>query len=147
MSALTIQQAARRTGLSEPTLRYYEEVGLIGPISRDPSSGHRRYGEKDLDDLQVLACLRAMGVGIEDMRTYQANRARGNAAAAQQRDILLRHAERVELEIATLNVHLEYLRRKSALWDARDRGDAEAEAEAQVRVHEIYPELEMLIRA
>ncbi|MFS0794104.1 MerR family transcriptional regulator [Microbacterium sp. 1P10AE] len=147
MSALTIQQAARRTGLSEPTLRYYEEVGLIGPISRDPSSGHRRYGEKDLDDLQVLACLRAMGVGIEDMRTYQANRARGNAAAAQQRDILLRHAERVELEIATLNVHLQYLRRKSALWDARDRGDAEAEAEAQVRVHEIYPELETLIRA
>jgi DNA-binding transcriptional MerR regulator len=147
MSALTIQQAARRTGLSEPTLRYYEEVGLIGPISRDPSSGHRRYREKDLDDLQVLACLRAMGVGIEDMRTYQANRARGNAAAAQQRDILLRHAERVELEIATLNVHLEYLRRKSALWDARDRGDAEAEAEAQVRVHEIYPELETLIRA
>ena len=147
MSALTIQQAARRTGLSEPTLRYYEEVGLIGPISRDPSSGHRRYGEKDLDDLQVLACLRAMGVGIEDMRTYQANRARGNAAAAQQRDILLRHAECVELEIATLNVHLQYLRRKSALWDARDRGDAEAEAEAQVRVHEIYPELETLIRA
>lgn len=33
---VTIQQAARRSGLSEPTLRYYEEVGLIGPISRDP---------------------------------------------------------------------------------------------------------------
>lgn len=147
MSALTIQQAARRSGLSEPTLRYYEEVGLIGPVPRDPSSGHRRYRERDLDDLQVLACLRAMGVGIDDMRTYQANRAKGNDAAAQQRDILLRHAERVELEIATLHVHLEYLRRKSALWDARDRGDAEAEAEAQLRVHEIYPELETLIRA
>jgi len=40
--ALTIQDAARRSGLSEPTLRYYEEVGLIGPIPRDASSGHRR---------------------------------------------------------------------------------------------------------
>ncbi|MFK5037093.1 MerR family transcriptional regulator, partial [Klebsiella pneumoniae] len=66
MSMLTIQQAARRSGLSEPTLRYYEDVGLIGPIVRDASSGHRRYRERDLDDLQVLACLRAMGVGIED---------------------------------------------------------------------------------
>ncbi|MGG2319883.1 MerR family DNA-binding transcriptional regulator, partial [Salmonella enterica] len=28
MSMLTIQQAARRSGLSEPTLRYYEDVGL-----------------------------------------------------------------------------------------------------------------------
>ena len=75
MTALTIQDVSRRSGLSEPTLRYYEEVGLIGPIARDPSSGHRRYREEEVDTLQALACLRAMGVGIEEMRTYQANRA------------------------------------------------------------------------
>ncbi len=144
---VTIQQAARRSGLSEPTLRYYEEVGLIGPISRDPSSGHRRYRERDLDDLQVLACLRAMGVGIEDMRTYQANRARGHEAAGEQRDLLLRHAERVELEIAVLHVHRDYLERKAALWDARERGDVAAESEAQARVAEITPRLEAMIHA
>ncbi|MDU0326747.1 MULTISPECIES: MerR family transcriptional regulator [Microbacterium] len=147
MSMVTIQQAARRSGLSEPTLRYYEEVGLIGPISRDPSSGHRRYRERDLDDLQVLACLRAMGVGIEDMRTYQANRARGHEAAGEQRDLLLRHAERVELEIAVLRVHRDYLERKAALWDARERGDVAAESEAQARVAEITPRLEAMIHA
>jgi MerR family copper efflux transcriptional regulator len=65
MTALTIQDVSRRSGLSEPTLRYYEEVGLIGPIERDPSSRHRRYRAEDLDTLQALACLRAMGVGIE----------------------------------------------------------------------------------
>ena len=143
---LTIQETSRQTGLSEPTLRYYEEVGLIGPIARDDSSGHRRYRESDLDALQSLACLRAMGVGIDDMRTYQANRALGHAAAGDQRDLLRRHAERVELEIATLHVHLEYLRRKSALWDARERGDARDEASAQLRVNEILPELEHVMR-
>ena len=143
---LTIQETSRQTMLSEPTLRYYEEVGLIGPIARDDSSGHRRYRESDVDALQALACLRAMGVGIEDMRTYQANRALGHAAAGDQRDIMLRHAERVEVEIATLHVHLEYLRRKSALWDARDRGDAAGEAAAQSRVNEILPELELAMR-
>ena len=81
MTGLTIQDVSRRSGLCEPTLRYYEEVGLIGPIARDQTSGQRRYREEDLDTLQALACLRAMGVGIEDMRTYQANRARGRAAA------------------------------------------------------------------
>src|SRR3954470_21196920 len=95
MTTLTIQDVSRRSGLSEPTLRYYEEVGLIGPIARDDSSGHRRYRENDLDSVQVLACLRAMGVGIEDMRTYQANRGRGRAAAGEQRDLLQRHAVRV----------------------------------------------------
>ena len=146
MTMLTIQETSRQTGLSEPTLRYYEEVGLIGPVTRDSTSGHRRYRESDVDVLQALACLRAMGVGIEDMRTYQTNRARGRAAAGDQRDILLRHAERVEREIATLGVHLEYLRRKSGLWDARDRGDAAAEAAAQRQVNEILPELEHTMR-
>ena len=136
MTALTIQQVSRRSGLSEPTLRYYEEVGLIGPVDRDERSGHRRYGDDDLDVLQALACLRALGMGIEDMRTYQANRARsGTAVAAEQRDLLLRHAERMTAEIAALHTRLDYLREKAALWDARAHGDAAAEAAAQRRVH------------
>src|ERR1700733_7036411 len=100
MTALTIQQVSRRSGLSEPTLRYYEEVGLIGPVDRDERSGHRRYGDDDLDVLQALACLRALGMGIEDMRTYQANRGRANrgehrrAVPAQQRALLLSHRHR-----------------------------------------------------
>lgn len=125
---------SRRSGLAEPTLRYYEEVGLVGPISRDASSGHRRYQDKDVDTLQVLACLRAMGMGIDDMRTYQANRGRGREAAGEQRDLLLSHAERVEAQIETLHTHLDYLREKAALWDARDRGDGAAEGVADERV-------------
>jgi MerR family transcriptional regulator, copper efflux regulator len=142
MTALTIQDAARRSGLTEPTLRYYEEVGLIGPIARDPSSGHRRYREAELDTLQALACLRAMGIGIEEMRTYQGNRQLGQVKAGEQRDLLLRHAERVKAEIETLRIHLVYLRAKAALWDARDRADTDAEAEANVQVQNILPRLE-----
>ncbi len=145
MTVLTIQEVSRRTGLSEPTLRYYEQVGLIGPIQRDSSRGHRRYGESDVDALAMLACLRAMGVGIEDMRTYQANRGKGHAAAGEQRDILLRHAARVETEIETLTTHLDYLRAKAALWDARDRGDVSAAEQAQLRVEAIYPRLEEMV--
>src|ERR1700753_2933963 len=101
MTAMTIQEMSRRSGLSEPTLRYYEEVGLVGPVGRDERSGHRRYGEDDLDVLQALACLRALGLGIEDMRTYQANRRRGGrSVAAEQRDLLRRHAERMQAGIA-----------------------------------------------
>ena len=146
MTTLTIQDVSRRSGLSEPTLRYYEEVGLIGPIERDSSSRHRRYREEDLDALQALACLRAMGVGIEDMRTYQANRVHAHEAAGEQRDLLLRHAVRVEVEIETLRIHLEYLRANAALWDARDRADTGAEVEAKARVDEILPRLKEAVR-
>jgi MerR family copper efflux transcriptional regulator len=138
MAVLTIQDVSRRSGLSEPTLRYYEEIGLIGPVDRDERSGHRRYRSEELDTLQALACLRACGVGIEDMRIYQANRGRGKTAAAQQRDLLLRHAERIEAEIAAARSRLVYLREKAGLWDARACGDPVAEAEAQQRVVDAY---------
>lgn len=134
MTALTIQDVSRHSGLSEPTLRYYEQVGLVGPISRDEHSGHRRYRTEDLHTLEALACLRATGVGIEDMRTYQANLSRRHETAGEQRDLLLRHAERIEADIAAQYARLGYLREKAALWDARDRGDVAAEAEATQRV-------------
>ena len=144
MTALTIQEMSRRSGLSEPTLRYYEEVGLVGPVDRDARSGHRRYRDEDLDLLQALACLRALGMGIEDMRTYQANRGRGGrAVAAEQRDLLQRHAERMAAEIAALHTRLDYLHEKAALWDARSRGDAAAEAVAQRRVHAALSRMDM----
>ena len=145
MAALSIQDVSQRSGLSEPTLRYYEEVGLIGPIPRDPSSRHRRYREEEVDALQVLACLRAMGVGIDEMRTYQSNRELGHARAGEQRDLLLRHAERVEAEIETLRIHLDYLRAKAALWDARERSDTGAEAGANLQVQKLLPRLEKVV--
>jgi hypothetical protein len=79
------------------------------------------------------------------MRTYQANRELGHDKAGEQRDLLLRHAERIEAEIATLHVHLAYLRRKAALWDARDRGDEEAESAANKQVQEIIPRLQEVV--
>jgi MerR family copper efflux transcriptional regulator len=133
MTAFSIQEVSVRSGLSGPTLRYYEEVGLIGPIDRDENSGHRRYGDNDLQTLEALACLRAVGVGIEDMRTYQANLGRRQESAGEQRDLLLRHAERIEAEIVAQQVRLDYLRKKAALWDARDRGDTAGEADAMQR--------------
>ena len=141
MTVFTIQEVSRRTGLSEPTLRYYEDVGLLGPVGRDERSGHRRYRTEDVEILEVLACLRAVGVGIEEMRAYLVNRTRGRAAAAEQRDLLLRHAERVEDEIAAQQARLGYLRVKASIWDARDRGDEAAEAEGWQRLADVVGRL------
>jgi MerR family copper efflux transcriptional regulator len=133
MTAFTIQETSRRSGLSEPTLRYYEQVGLIGPIVRNEDNGHRIYGDSDLQTLEALACLRATGMGIEEMRIYRDNLGRRHESAAEQRDLLLRHAERIEAEIVVQHARLDYLREKAGVWDARDRGDTDAEAERMQR--------------
>ena len=40
---LTIQEMSQQSGLSAYTLRYYERIGLLKPIPRNQSSGHRLY--------------------------------------------------------------------------------------------------------
>jgi hypothetical protein len=40
--AMTISAAARLSGVSAHTLRYYERAGLLDAVGRDDSSGHRR---------------------------------------------------------------------------------------------------------
>lgn len=127
---LTIQQTARRTGLSVPTLRYYEEVGLLDAVPRGSTSGHRQYDDATVQAAEALACLRATGMGIEDMRRYREHMARGDAAAADQRALFAQHVDRVTEEIATLEVRRSYLQQKVALWSARETGDAAAEARA-----------------
>jgi DNA-binding transcriptional MerR regulator len=68
-TSLSPSQAAEQSGFSLDTLRYYERIGLLNGISRAPS-GHRRFGDDDLEWLGVLRCLRDTGMPIARMRRY-----------------------------------------------------------------------------
>ena len=50
MPRVRIGSLAARTGTSAPTIRYYEEIGLLRPADRQPS-GQRIYGEEDIKRL------------------------------------------------------------------------------------------------
>ncbi|MDG4811231.1 MerR family transcriptional regulator [Micromonospora sp. WMMD1120] len=128
---LTIQEMAQRSGFSEPTLRYYEKVGLLGPVPRDDSSGHRRYSAVLAERVDALACLRSSGMSIAEMRRYLTLLDQGGrAAAAEQHELFARHADRLSEEIERLRVRQAYLRAKADMWDARYRADDAAEAYA-----------------
>ena len=116
---LTIQQVSRRTGLAESALRYYERIGLIKPVPRDRSSGHRRYPSDLVAAIEALSCLRGTGMSVTDMRAYVANMQRGHSGAAEQRDLFAQHAERLGREIARLRLRQAYGR---LIRRADDRG-------------------------
>ncbi|APE15334.1 MerR family transcriptional regulator [Mycolicibacterium pallens] len=124
---LTIQEVSRQSGLTESALRYYERIGLIDPVPRDESSGHRRYPPKVVEAIESLSCLRSTGMSVHDMRTYVDNMRRGAAAAADQRQLFDDHARRLADDIARLQVRQQYVAAKAQLWAARERGDSATE--------------------
>lgn len=123
---LTIAQLGRRTGLAESALRYYERIGLIDPVPRDESSGHRRYPPSLVSTVEALACLRDTGMSVADMRTYVENM-RTEASAADQHRLFSRHAQRLQEEINRLMLRHRYVAAKAELWAARERADHAAE--------------------
>ncbi|ASO20435.1 MerR family transcriptional regulator [Actinoalloteichus hoggarensis] len=57
---MRIGELSRRTGVSERSLRYYEQQGLLGPRRRP--SGYREYVESDLDVVRRIRTLLAAGL-------------------------------------------------------------------------------------
>ena len=117
----SIKEAAKLSGLPESTLRYYETIGLINPISRDPSSKHRRYTDHDIDYAVAVACLNATGMSIEAMRAYLANR-EGSHPAKEQLDLLESHKQHLAEE-ASIHLRQRYIDAKIAYWKAVLTGD------------------------
>ena len=112
------------TGLPASTLRYYESIGVIAPISRGASSKHRVYDEDDLDQLMWVACLAATGLSVSDMRQYVANGQLGPAAAGEQIELLARQEQRLALEAEHLALRRRYVRLKIDYWQAVRASDA-----------------------
>ena len=64
----SIGSVADRTGLPVETIRFYETAGLLAP-KRD-QSGHRRYAEADISELEVIQALRQAGLSLKDIREH-----------------------------------------------------------------------------
>ncbi|WP_402466016.1 MerR family transcriptional regulator [Isoptericola aurantiacus] len=122
-SDMSMRQMVQLSGLSEHALRFYEKVGLVGPIARDASSGHRHYDEGDAIQIVTIACLRATGMSIDEMRRYFELNEIGLPAAAEQIELFEQHKASVRQQITRLEHQLEYLDGKVAYWRALERGD------------------------
>jgi DNA-binding transcriptional MerR regulator len=69
VTTYTPAEAARLSGFSLDTLRYYEREGILSPVARTVG-GRRRYSEDDLGRLGFLRCLRDTGMPIAQLRRY-----------------------------------------------------------------------------
>jgi len=103
---VTIAEAARRTGVSVHTLRYYERAGLVvSPVDRT-SGGRRRYRELDLKWIIICTKLRATGMPIAGIRRYAELVAAGPGNEAERLALLEAHRADVLARLAEIQENL-----------------------------------------
>ena len=69
---LTIGDVARQTGVATSALRYYEELGLLEPASRE--SGQRRYAPSAVEHVGVILFFRDVGFSLGEISELIASR-------------------------------------------------------------------------
>ena len=143
----SIKEAAALTGLPASTLRYYEQIGVIEPVGRGASSGHRVYDDADLDQLMWVSCLAATGMSIGDMRLYMANNRIGAGAAADQQRLLEEQQARLEAEAAALALRRRYVALEIAYWQAVQAGGVGAAEHLATQSRALADELRRATRA
>lgn len=114
-SHLSIDDVAKRTGLSAYTLRYYERIGLIAAISRAPG-GQRRYAAADLAWIEFLLRLRGTHMPIGKMQAFAQLRGAGDSTAAARRQMLEDHLRQVLASIEAMRQSAHALQEKIAYY-------------------------------
>jgi DNA-binding transcriptional MerR regulator len=112
-TAFSIQQVAESTGFSIDTLRYYERIGLLEPVSR-ASSGHRRYRQKDIDWLSLIINLRETGMPLAQIHHFAELRRQGESTAIERLHILEQHQQALAQQMQKLEQHMTALQHKIA---------------------------------
>lgn len=106
----TIGQVSEMFDLPVSTLRYYDKEGLFPNMER--SSGIRQFGEKELESLRVIECLKKSGVEIKDIKIFMEWCSQGSSTYSKRRDFFLRQKEIVENEIHKLEKALDMINYK-----------------------------------
>lgn len=106
----TIGQVSELFHIPISTLRYYDKEGLFPEIQR--TSGIRRFGEKEIDALRVIECLKKSGLEIKDIKQFMEWCIQGNETYPQRLNLFLRQRRQVEAELAHMNRVLDMLKFK-----------------------------------
>jgi MerR family transcriptional regulator, aldehyde-responsive regulator len=105
---MKIAEVSERYDLSLDTLRYYERIGLIPPISRNPS-GMRNYNELDLKRVEFIKCMRSAGLPIEALIEYIALVQQGDGTIEARREILTEQRRQLLAKMAEMQKTLDML--------------------------------------
>ena len=98
---LPIGELAKRTAVKVPTIRFYEQIGLL-PTPPRTEGNQRRYGKPEVDRLNFIRHARELGFEVDDIRELLAMSTEPQASCHQADSIARNHLAEVDRRIASL---------------------------------------------
>ena len=106
---MTIKEVSEQLEITQDTLRYYEKVGMIPPVTRT-EGGIRDYQEDDIAWVKLATCMRSAGLPVKVTIDYLSLYKQGNSTIQErctllkeQREKLLEQKKQIEETLEKLN--------------------------------------------
>lgn len=99
---LTIGVLAKAAGVTTPTIRYYEEIGLLPQAGRS-ESGQRSYDPSDIARITFIKRCRDFGFSIEQVRVLAGLSISHARDCTEVRDIARTHLNQVQERLVELH--------------------------------------------
>ena len=117
MAGLLIGDVAKRAGVSPPTIRYYEEIGLLLATSRS-ASGYRRYSDTAVEDLRFIRKAQALGFALDEVREILRLSRSGKTPCERVLSLAHEHLAAIDERIRQLQSFRDHLAADLTKWDA-----------------------------
>ena len=129
----TIGQISEMFHLPVSTLRYYDKEGLFPDLKR--SSGVRRFGEKEIEALRVIECLKKSGLEIWEIKTFMEWCAQASSSYPKRRELFIRQEKVVKEEMRKLEKVLAMIRYKEWYYEQAIKDGNEDRVRAMLPDH------------
>lgn len=107
----TIGQVAKKMNLSVPTLRYYDDEGLLINVKRE-ANGNRVFDDNDIEALILINCLKSSGMKIKEIKDFMDLCKLGNDSLAQRLEFFNKKEQDILMEMEALEKTLAMIKYK-----------------------------------
>ena len=113
---MTIKEVCEQYDITADTLRYYERVGVIPPVTRT-SGGIRNFTEEDLKWVKNAICMRNAGLPVEMLIEYVQLFREGDETIEARRDLLADARDELEAQMKSYQETLDRLNYKISRYE------------------------------
>jgi DNA-binding transcriptional MerR regulator len=121
----TISQVAEKMGVTVPTLRYYDNEGLL-PFLDKKSDGTRVFKDEDFQGLAIITCMKNSGMPIKDIKKYMDLCEQGDTSLQERLEIFFERKAAVQKQIEELNKVMETINHKIWYYETAIEAGTEA---------------------
>jgi DNA-binding transcriptional MerR regulator len=108
----TVKQIAELLGMTEHTVRYYTDMGLVPSLQRD-KNGNRLFDEQSKNWLIGVRNLRGSGMSIQAVKDYVDLCLEGESTIETRYGIILEQKKKVEEQLREMQEQYEYIANKA----------------------------------